>query len=82
MSSFINMQIVRFNKYLCNVRQKRENCKLQPFISDTKPVTVWQLICLFCCALYNYLLNLKICMLIDDDMNYPLIFFIKFFINF
>jgi hypothetical protein len=29
-----------------------------------------------------YLLNLKLYRLIEDDMNYPLIFFINFFINF
>jgi hypothetical protein len=27
-------------------------------------------------------LNLKNCILIEDDINYPLIFFIKLFINF
>jgi hypothetical protein len=35
-------------------------------------VIVWILICLFYCALYKYLLNLKIYMLIEDDRSYPL----------
>jgi hypothetical protein len=29
----------------------------------------------FCCTLHEYLLNLKICMLIEDNVSYTLIFF-------
>jgi hypothetical protein len=51
-------------------------------IFDSKPITVYTLIYLFCCALYKYLLNLTICMLIEDDVNYLLIFLLIFFINY
>jgi hypothetical protein len=40
MSFSINMKKFRFNKYLCQVQQKKENYELQPFISDPKPVTI------------------------------------------
>jgi hypothetical protein len=32
----------------------------------------------FSCALYKYLLNLKICMLIEDGMDYSLVFLLIF----
>jgi hypothetical protein len=37
---FYQHAIFRFNKYLCKAHKKRENRRLQPFISDLKPITV------------------------------------------
>jgi hypothetical protein len=42
-----------------------------------KIIIVKTLICLFC-VLYQYLLNIKKYILIEDDVNYPLIFLLIF----
>jgi hypothetical protein len=47
------------------------NCNLSSY---PELVTVYTLI--FYCVLYKYLLNLKLYILIKDDINYPLIIFI------
>jgi hypothetical protein len=63
----------------CNKKEKILGCNryLWP-----ETITVYTLIYLFCCALYKYLLNLTICMLIEDDINYLFIFIIIIFINY
>jgi hypothetical protein len=52
------------------MQKKRENRKLQQLIFAPKSVTDTDS--------YKYLLNLKNYMLIQDDINYSLIFFISF----
>jgi hypothetical protein len=62
------------------VQQKIENHELQPFISNSKPVTVEILIFSFFYILYKYLLNLKKSH-VDKRRNihsYFLLFFISF----
>jgi hypothetical protein len=77
MSSSIKMQIFRFNKYLYKVQQK--NHELQS-LSLTQNSLLFRHYFVSFEVSYKYLLNLNICMLIEYNMNYPLIFFINVFI--
>jgi hypothetical protein len=61
---------------MCKMQQKGENHELEPLI--TKNCYYLDIDLSFFCALYKYLLNLKICMLIEDGMDYSLIFLLIF----
>jgi hypothetical protein len=63
----------------CNKKKIITSCNYS-FLPEL--ITVWTLTYLFYYVLYKYLLIFKFCMFIEDNMNYPLILLINFFIIF
>ena len=64
------MQSLKLKKNLCKKKKKRESCTFCSHVDFT-----------FCCILQKISLHLKFCMMVEDDMDYPFIFLLEFFIT-